>query len=94
MRIAVRPTERLHGCSKMKAFSYKQRQYLAFIYYYEKVNGRPPSEADMERYFRVSPPSVHDMVLRLEAGGFIERTPGKGRSIRLLVPPMELPDLE
>lgn len=78
----------------MKAFSEKQGQYLAFIYYYGKVNGRPPAEADMERYFRVSPPSVHDMVLRLEAGGYIERTPGKGRSIRLLVPPVELPDLE
>ena len=78
----------------MKAFSEKQGQYLAFIYYYEKVNGRPPAEADMEGYFRVSPPSVHDMVLRLETGGFIERTPGKRRSIRLLVTPMELPDLE
>lgn len=78
----------------MKAFSKKQGQYLAFIQYYEKVNRRPPSEADMERYFRVSPPSVHDMVLRLEAGGFIERTPGQGRSIRLLLAPNELPDLE
>ena len=78
----------------MKAFSQKQGQYLAFIYYYEKVNGRPPAESDIERYFRVSPPSIHDMVLRLEAGGFIERTPGKGRSIRLLVPRAELPDLD
>jgi repressor LexA len=78
----------------MRAFSEKQGQYLAFIYCYSKVNGRPPAEADMERYFRVSPPSIHDMVLRLEAGGFIERTPGKGRSIRLLVPPVELPDLK
>jgi repressor LexA len=78
----------------MKAFSEKQGQYLAFIYYYQKLNGRPPAEADMERYFRVSPPSIHDMVLRLEAGGLIERTPGKGRSIRLLVPLAELPDLE
>lgn len=78
----------------MKAFSQKQGQYLAFIHYYAKVNGRPPAEADMERYFRVSPPSVHDMVLRLEAAGFIARTPGTGRSIRLLVPPAELPNLE
>jgi Mn-dependent DtxR family transcriptional regulator len=78
----------------MKTFSEKQGQYLAFIYYYGNVNGRPPAEADMERYFRVSAPSVHDMVLRLETGGFIERTPGKGRSIRLLAPPAELPNLE
>src|SRR6185312_15751594 len=71
----------------MKNFSDKQGQYLAFIYYYRKVNGRSPAELDMEHYFRVSAPSVHGMVLRLEASGFIERTPGKGRSIRLLIPP-------
>ena len=39
------------------------------------------AEADMERYFRVTPPSVHQMVLTLEAKGLIERTPGLGRSI-------------
>jgi repressor LexA len=54
----------------MNTFSEKQGQYLAFIYYYAKINGRPPAEADTERYFPVSPPSIHDMVLRLEAGGW------------------------
>jgi repressor LexA len=29
----------------------KQGQYLAFIYYYTKANGRPPAEADMQQYF-------------------------------------------
>lgn len=48
----------------------------------------------MQRYFRVSPPSVHDMVMRLEANGLIERTPWESRSIRLLVPSEDLPDLE
>ena len=61
----------------MKTFSDKQGQYLAFICYYLKVNGRCPAELDMERYYRVSPPSIHDMVLRLEAGGFIETILGK-----------------
>ncbi len=77
-----------------KTFSDKQGQYLAFIYYYSKVMGRPPAEMDMQRYFQVSPPSVHDMLIRLEENGFIERTPGKGRSIRLLVPFADLPDLK
>ena len=72
----------------------RQRQFLAFIYNYSKVNGRPPAEADMERYFRVSPPSIHHMVLRLEERGLIARIPGEPRSIRLLVPPEELPLLE
>jgi Mn-dependent DtxR family transcriptional regulator len=66
------------------SFTEKQGQYLAFIYYYTKVNGRPPAEADMQRYFRVTPPSVHQMVLTLELNGFIERIPGQGRPIRVL----------
>ena len=77
-----------------KSFTHKQGQYLAFIYYYSRVSGRPPAEADMQRYFRVSPPSVHQMVLTLEANGFIERIPGQGRSLRLLLAREDLPDLE
>lgn len=77
-----------------KPFTHKQGQYLAFIYYYSKVHGQPPAEADMQRYFSVSPPSVHQMILTLEANGFIERIPGQGRSIRLLLAREALPDLE
>jgi repressor LexA len=77
-----------------RRYTIKQGQYLAFIYYYAKLNGRAPSEADMQRYFQVSPPSVHQMVLTLEANGLIERIPGQARSIRLLVPREELPDLD
>ena len=77
-----------------KPYTVKQGQYLAFIFYYTKIHGVPPAESDMERYFRVTPPSVHQMVLTLEANGFIERIPGKGRSIRLLVERRDLPELE
>jgi repressor LexA len=77
-----------------KAYTYKQGQYLAFIYYSTKVNRRAPSEAEMQRYFGVTPPSVHQMVLTLEANGFIERIPGQARSIRLLLSREELPDLD
>jgi Mn-dependent DtxR family transcriptional regulator len=75
-------------------YTLKQGQYLAFIYYYTKLHGRAPSEADMQQYFGVTPPSVHQMVLTLEAKGFIERTPWQSRSIRLLIPREELPELE
>jgi hypothetical protein len=34
------------------------------------------------------------MVITLEANGFIERVPGEARSIRLKIPPEQLPDLE
>jgi repressor LexA len=76
-----------------KPYTQKQGQYLAFIYYYRKIHGRAPAEAEMQQYFRVSPPSVHQMVLTLEARGLIVRTPGQARSIRLLIPPADLPDL-
>jgi len=76
------------------AYTPKQGQYLAFIYYYTKIHGVPPAEADMQRYFRVSPPAVHDMVVTLDRQGFIAREPGKARSIRLLLSRAELPDLE
>jgi DNA-binding MarR family transcriptional regulator len=72
----------------------KQGQYLSFIYYYTKIHGLPPSEADMQRYFRVSPPAVHQMILTLEARGFIEQVPRTPRSLRLMVPRSDLPDLE
>jgi len=76
-----------------KAFTDKQGQYLAFIYYYSKIHGMSPSEAELQQYFRVSPPSVHQMILTLERRGLIERTPGQARSIHLLISREELPDL-
>jgi DNA-binding MarR family transcriptional regulator len=47
----------------------------------------------MQRHFRVSPPSVHQMVLTLERAGFIRRQPGVARGIEVLVAPEDLPVL-
>ena len=77
----------------MSKFTEKQGQYLAFIYAYTVINRRAPAEADMQSFFRVSPPSVHTMVVGLEAKGLIERTPGAARSIRVLEAPEDLPIL-
>jgi Mn-dependent DtxR family transcriptional regulator len=77
-----------------KTYTATQGQFLAFIFYYTKIHRVAPAETDMQRYFRISAPSVHQMVVRLEANGLIEKIPGQGRSIRLLVPREELPDLE
>jgi DNA-binding MarR family transcriptional regulator len=70
-----------------------QGQYLAFIYAYTRVLGRPPAEADMQRHFKVTAPSVHQMVITLERNGLIKREPGVPRSIQLLIPPEALPIL-
>jgi DNA-binding MarR family transcriptional regulator len=77
-----------------KRFTDKQGQYLAFIYTYSHMFRRPPAETDMQRHFRVSPPSVHQMVVTLERNGLIRRQPGTPRSIELLVAPESLPILE
>jgi Mn-dependent DtxR family transcriptional regulator len=76
-----------------KTYTAKQGQYLAFIHYYSKIHRRSPSEAEMQQYFQVSPPAVHQMVLTLESHGLIARTPGQARSIHLLISRDELPDL-
>ena len=78
----------------LRPFTVKQGQYLAFIYYYSKIHGMPPAEADFQRYFRVTPPVVHQMIKTLHTHGFIDREPGKPRSIKLLLTRAQLPDLD
>jgi len=81
---------RMAGVSRPRnSFTPKQGQYLAFIHLYTRLHRRPPAEADIQLYFRVSPPSVHQMVLTLERAGFIKRQPTVARSIELLVDPAQ-----
>jgi DNA-binding MarR family transcriptional regulator len=75
-------------------FTQKQGQYLAFIYNYSKIHGRAPAEADLERYFKTTPPTIHQMILKLEKKGLISRVPGQPRSIQLLISREELPILK
>jgi Mn-dependent DtxR family transcriptional regulator len=78
----------------MTKFTSLQGQYLAFLDAYTKVNGRPPAEADFQRHFKVTPPTVHQMILTLARLGLITRSPGQARSIRLNVRSEEIPRLE
>lgn len=72
-----------------KPYTDRKGQYLVYIDTYFQLHGKPPSEAEMAAYFGVAPPTVHQMVVQLEARGLIERTPGVGRSIRVLVHPQQ-----
>jgi SOS-response transcriptional repressor LexA len=74
-------------------FTEKQGHYLAFIHTYSYMFGQPPAEADIQRHFRVRPPSVHQMIVTLERNGCIRRQHGVPRSIEILVPPESLPIL-
>ena len=75
------------------AFTELQGQYLAFIYAYTKVNRRPPAQSDLQRYFEVTPPTVHQMILTLERLGLLRRQPGQARSLEVLVAVEDLPPL-
>ena len=77
----------------MTAYTPLQGQYLAFIYCSTKINGRPPAEVDLQRYFDVTPSTVHQMVLALERKGLVSRRPGQARSIQVLLPPEQIPPL-
>lgn len=74
-------------------YTSRQGQFLAYIHHYTTLHGRPPAEAELVQFFQVTPPSVHQMILTLERRGLITRTPGEARSIRLKLPPEELPPL-
>ena len=75
-------------------FTATQGQYLAFIHPYRTRHQRAPAERDFQTFFRVTPPTVHRMVVTLHARGLIARVPGQPRSITLLVPPHQLPPLQ
>ena len=87
-------TPRWYQPRASKKITPKQGQYLAFIYYYIKLNCRSPAERDIQYYFQVTPPTVHNMVLELEKRGLISRVPRQPRSITLLVSRAEIPDLD
>src|SRR3546814_12216742 len=58
-------------------FTGKQGQYLAFIDAYTHVNRRPPAQADMQRYLRVSPPSPPLMLLTRDRTALLPPPPDK-----------------
>ena len=91
--VKIEPAPKLDA-SASPSFTAKQGQYLAFIYMYSKIHGQAPAEMDLQHYFRVSPPAIHEMIKTLERNGLVERTPGRARSIRLLVRPEHLPHFE
>ena len=75
-------------------YTEKQGQYLAFIDAYMRMHGEAPAEADLQRFFGTAPPTIHQMILKLEEKGFISRVPRQARSIKLLLDPEELPRLK
>ncbi len=77
-------------------FTSKQGQYLAFIYYIfcTKINGVPPAEMDMGRYFCMTSSSLHSMISTLKKKGLVNSIAGKSRRIKIQSSKEQLPYLE
>jgi len=78
----------------VEKFTEKQGQYLAFIESHMVMHGRAPAEAELQRFFGTTPPTIHQMILKLEEKGLISRIPGQPRSIKLLIDADQIPRLK
>ncbi len=78
----------------MATFTHRQGQFLAFIHLYRRLHRQGAAETDMVKFFRVTPPSAHDMVVKLDELGLVTREPGVARSIRVAIPEDEVPKVE
>ena len=75
-------------------YSALQGRYLGFIHAYTRLHRRSPAESEFQAYFGVTPPTVHEMLKTLRRKGLISRVSGEARSIRVLLQPHEIPELE
>ncbi len=84
-----------HPAEKQKPqFTHRQGQFLALIHIFRKLHRQGPAETDMAKFFGLTPPSVHGMVVKLEALGLVTRDPGVPRSIRVATSEDDMPKLE
>jgi hypothetical protein len=91
---AARSGEASPPRQKKPRFTHRQGQFLAFIHLYRKLHRRGPAEHELVSYFRVTPPSAHAMIVKLEELGLISREPGVPRSARVAVPESDIPPLQ
>ena len=94
MDILDHTSDPVSGHRPSPRFTATQGQYLAFIHTYTLLHREPPAEADFQRFFQVTPPAVHHMIVVLVRLGLISRVPRQPRTIRLLLSADELPRLQ
>ena len=74
-------------------FTKTDGQYLVFIYNYSIMHGRALAERDLQRFFGVTYPTVHQMIVKLDSKNLINRILGAARSITLNIDLDMLPRL-
>jgi Mn-dependent DtxR family transcriptional regulator len=68
------------------SFTTKEREYLIYIFEYSRLRGMSPAFTELQTYFKVSPPTVNQMLKNLANKGYIDKQPGVARSISINVP--------
>jgi DNA-binding MarR family transcriptional regulator len=74
--------------------THRQGQLLAYVYWYTKIHRVPPSENEIAEFMGIYGPSVHRMILLLEVKGYLSRRPGEPRTLRVLLPPEQVPNID
>ena len=59
-------------------------QYLCFIHACTNLNRRPPAKVEIQKYSRVTPPTMNQMIADLNRTRLIECIPGNPRRFGLL----------
>jgi DNA-binding MarR family transcriptional regulator len=77
-----------------RELTHTQGRYLAYIHFDTRIHQRPSSENEIAGIFSVRGPSAHRILFQLEGRGYLSRTPGQPRTLKVLLPRESLPDLE
>jgi len=77
--------------NSLPKFTQRQGQFLAYIFYYTKINKRPPAESDIQNYFEISSASTHQILKGLVSKQLLEKVPKQPRSMRVLISQDQLP---
>jgi hypothetical protein len=59
-----------------------------------RLHRQGPAEHELVRYFGVTPPTVHGMIVKLEQLGLVSREPGVRCSMRVAINEEAVPPLE
>ena len=76
-----------------RRLSRSQGQLVAFVYWYTKVHRVPPAENEIAEFLGVRGPSAHAMIVRLAEKGVLSRRSGEPRTLTVLLPRDEIPEL-
>lgn len=60
------------------------KRVLDFYKKYIKKNGKSPTLQEASEALKVSRPTVHNHLLRLELAGFVKRMPNRHRKIKIV----------